>query len=214
MIIAILNQKGGVGKTTLSVHVASTLALAGNKVLLIDADVQRSALDWSASREMDSIFSVVGISKNTIHKEVQLLKQNYDYIVIDGPPRVYDVARSAIAASDIVLIPVQPSPYDVWSAKEVVDLINEVKEPLQTYKKIKTAFVINRKISNSVIGRDVVEALEQYKDIPVLKSYITQRVAYAETAARGTSAIEEDPDSNAGKEIKKLTEEIIKFCKN
>lgn len=213
MIISILNQKGGVGKTTLSVHIASTLALAGNKVLLIDADVQRSALDWAASRDANPIFSVVGISKNTIHKEVQLLKQNYDYIVIDGPPRVYDVARSAIAASDIILIPVQPSPYDVWSAKEVVDLINEVKEPLQIYKKIKAAFIINRKISNTVIGRDVVEALEQYKDIPVLKSYITQRVAYAETAARGTSAIEEDPDSNAGKEIKKMTEEIIKLFK-
>jgi chromosome partitioning protein len=214
MIISILNQKGGVGKTTLSVHIASTLALAGNKVLLIDADVQRSALDWAASREADPIFNVVGISKNIIHKEVNLLRSNYDYIIIDGPPRVYDVARSAIAASDIVLIPVQPSPYDVWSAKEVVDLIREVKDPLQAYKKIKAAFIINRKISNTVIGRDVVEALEQYNDIPVLKSYVTQRVSYAETAARGTSAVEEDPESNAGKEIRKLTEEIVKIYKN
>ena len=147
MIIAILNQKGGVGKTTLSVHMASTLALAGNKVLLIDADVQRSALDWAASREKNPIFTVVGIPKNNIHKEIQLLKSNYDFIVIDGPPRVYDVARSAIAASDVILIPIQPSPYDVWSAKEVVDLVNEVKEPLLVYKKIKVAFVINRKIS-------------------------------------------------------------------
>jgi chromosome partitioning protein len=213
MIISILNQKGGVGKTTLSVHVASTLALAGNKVLLIDADVQRSALDWAASREQNPIFGVVGISKNTIHKEVPLLRENYDYIVIDGPPRVYDVAKSAIAASDIILIPVQPSPYDVWSAKEVVDLIREIKEPLQTYKKIMAAFIINRKISNTIIGRDVVEALEQYGDIPVLKSHVTQRIAYAETAAKGTSAVEEDPDSNAGKEIRELTEEIIRFYK-
>lgn len=213
MIISVLNQKGGVGKTTLSIHIASTLALAGYKILLIDADVQRSALDWAASRELDPLFSVVGISTNTIHKEVPLLKENYDFIIIDGPPRVYDVAKSAIAASDLILIPVQPSPYDVWSAKEVVDLFNEVKEPLQNYKKIRAAFVINRKISNSVIGRDVVDALEQYKDIPVLKSSITQRVSYAETAARGTSAIEEDPDSLAGKEIRTLTEEIIKLNK-
>lgn len=214
MIISILNQKGGVGKTTLSIHISSTLALAGKKVLLIDADVQRSALDWASSRNSDPIFSVVGISTNTIHKEIQLLKQNYDFIIIDGPPRVYDVARSAIAASDVIIIPVQPSPYDVWSAKEVVDLIKEVREPLQVYKKIKAAFVINRKISNSVIGRDVVEALEQYSDISVLKSTITQRVSYAETASRGTSTIEEDPESNAGKEIRNLTEEIIKFGKD
>lgn len=214
MIISILNQKGGVGKTTLSIHISSTLALAGKKVLLIDADVQRSALDWASSRNSDPIFSVVGISTNTIHKEIQLLKQNYDFIIIDGPPRVYDVARSAIAASDVIIIPVQPSPYDVWSAKEVVDLIKEVREPLQVYKKIKAAFVINRKISNSVIGRDVVDALEQYSDISVLKSTITQRVSYAETASRGTSTIEEDPESNAGKEIRNLTEEIIKFGKD
>lgn len=214
MIISILNQKGGVGKTTLSIHISSTLALAGKKVLLIDADVQRSALDWASSRNSDPIFSVVGISTNTIHKEIQLLKQNYDFIIIDGPPRVYDVARSAIAASDVIIIPVQPSPYDVWSAKEVVDLIKEVREPLQVYKKIKAAFVINRKISNSVIGRDVVDALEQYSDIFVLKSTITQRVSYAETASRGTSTIEEDPESNAGKEIRNLTEEIIKFAKD
>lgn len=211
MIIALLNQKGGVGKTTLSIHIASTLALAGNRVLLIDADVQRSALDWAASREMPPLFSVVGISKNNIHKEVTLLKENYDFIVIDGPPRVYDVAKSAIAASDFILIPVQPSPYDVWSAKEVVDLINEVKEPLQNYKKIKAAFVVNRKISKTVIGRDVEDALNQYKDITVFKSQITQRVTYAETAAHGTSAIEEDPNSIAGQEIKALTEEIIKY---
>lgn len=214
MIISILNQKGGVGKTTLSIHIASTLALAGNKVLLIDADVQRSALDWAATRESDPIFSVVGISTNTIHKEIPLLRDNYDYIVIDGPPRVYDVARSSIAASDLVIIPVQPSPYDVWSAKEVVDLVKEVREPLQNYKKILSAFVINRKISNSVIGRDIVEALEQYKDVPVLNTSVTQRVAYAETAARGTSAIEEDPESLAGKEIKTLTEEIIRLGKS
>lgn len=213
MIISVLNQKGGVGKTTLSIHLASTLALAGKRVLLIDADVQRSALDWAATREATPLFNVVGISTNIIHKEVPLLTNNYDYIVIDGPPRVYDVARSAIAASDFILIPVQPSPYDVWSAKEVVDLINEVRDPLYNFKRILAGFVINRKISNSVIGRDVEEALEQYKEIPVLKSSITQRVIFAETAARGTTAIEEDPESIAGKEIKALTEEIIRLNK-
>jgi len=213
MIISVLNQKGGVGKTTLSIHIASTLALGGKSVLLIDADVQRSAMDWAASREIEPIFNVVGISTNHIHKEVRLLEAKYDFIVIDGPPRVYDVAKSAIAASDIVLIPLQPSPYDVWSAKEVVDLIGEVKETLSMYKTLKAAFVINRKIQNTVIGRDVEEALQPY-NIPVLKTHLYQRVIYAETAARGTSAIEEDPDSLAGKEIKELVEELIRYAKS
>lgn len=213
MIISVLNQKGGVGKTTLSIHIASTLALAGKSVLLIDADVQRSALDWAASREAESLFSVVGISTNTIHKEVKLLAEKYDYIIIDGPPRVYDVAKSTIAASDFILIPIQPSPYDVWSAKEVVDLVNEVKSTLSLYKTINAAFVINRKIPNTIIGRDVEEALVQY-GFPVLKNNISQRVVYAETAARGTSAIEEDPDSLAGKEVRMLVEEIINTAKS
>lgn len=210
MIISIINQKGGVGKTTLSIHIASTLALGGKKVLLIDADAQRSALDWQSVREDEPLFTVVGMPSNTIHKQVKLLIDDYDFIVIDGPPRVYDVAKSCIAASDVVLIPIQPSPYDVWSANEVVKLINEVKEPLSGYKKIKPAFVINRKINNSVIGRDVEEALSNY-DILVINPHINQRVIYAETASRGTTAIEEDPESKAGVEIKTLTEEIVKF---
>ena len=212
MIISVLNQKGGVGKTTLSIHLASTLALANFSVLLIDADTQRSAMDWAACREKDPIFGIVGIPTASIHKEVKLLEPKYDFIIIDGPPRVYDVARSTIAASDFVLIPVQPSPYDIWSAKEVVDLINEVKTTLSTYKKINAAFVINRGIPNTVIGREVEEALEQYK-MKVLTTRIFQRVAYAESAARGTTAIEEDPNSLAGQEIKKLTEEIINESK-
>lgn len=211
MIISVINQKGGVGKTTLSIHIASTLALAGKKVLLIDADVQRSALDWAAAREDDPIFTVVGMPSNTIHKQVKRLESDYDYIIIDGPPRVYDVAKSCIASSDIVLIPIQPSPYDVWSAEEVVKLINEVKEPLSGYKKIKAVFVINRKIPKTVIGRDVEEALSNY-NIPVMKTHLHQRVTYAETASIGSSAIEADPESIAGKEIKALIEEIIKFA--
>jgi chromosome partitioning protein len=208
MIISVLNQKGGVGKTTLSIHIASTIALAGYSVLLIDADVQRSALDWAATRDKEPLFNVVGIPSSNIHKEVKMLEPKYDYIIIDGPPRVYDVAKAVIAASDYVVIPVQPSPYDVWSAEEIVNLINEVKTTLAPYKKIDAGFVINRKIANSVIGRDVTEALGKYP-FPVLEASIHQRVAFTETAAQGSSAIEEDPDSIAGKEIKALVEEIL-----
>jgi len=156
MIIGLLNQKGGVGKTTLSVNLAASLAHAGARVLLLDVDPQGSALDWAAAREGNPLFSVVGLPRATVHKEIGQIGKDYDHIIIDGPPRVTDLARSAIMASDLILIPVQPSPYDIWAADEVVKLIDEAG----IYKeKLKSAFVVNRKIANTAIGRDVKEAL-------------------------------------------------------
>ena len=150
MIIGVLNQKGGVGKTTLSVNIAAALARTGQRVLLIDADPQGSALDWAAAREGDPLFAVVGLPKPSIHKELSVVGEGYDHIVIDGPPRVTDLARSAIMASDVVLVPVQPSPYDIWAADEVVKLIQEAS----VFKEnLKSVFVINRKIANTAIGR-------------------------------------------------------------
>lgn len=134
MILSFLNQKGGVGKTTLSINVATCLSLKKQKVLLIDADPQNSSLDWIAIRRKESLFTVVGLTKPIIHKEVSKLVKNYDHIIIDGPPRIYDVAKSAIVTSDLVVMPVQPSPYDIWAANEVVSLIKEVSQPLEGRK--------------------------------------------------------------------------------
>ena len=168
------------------------------------SDPQGSSLDWAAARHGEPLFPVVGLPKSSIHKELPNLAKDYDLVIIDGPPRVYDVARSAIMASDLVLVPVQPSPYDVWAAKEIIDLLNEAGVYKPTLKK---AFVINRKIVNTAIGRDVAEALSEYP-IPVLKTAVGQRVAFAESATQGLTVYELDPDMLASQEMTQLADEV------
>ncbi len=147
MIVGVLNQKGGVGKTTLSVNLAASLARTGARVLLM--------------------------------------------------------------AADVVLIPVQPSPYDIWAADEVVKLIEEAR----VYKeKLKSAFVVNRKIANTAIGRDVGEALAAYP-VPVLAASVTQRVVFAEAAAQGRAVHEIDQAGPAAAEIEAVKAELMEFAR-
>ena len=209
MIVGVLNQKGGVGKTTLSVNLAACLARTGARVLLIDAGPQGSSLDWAAARQGEPLFSVGGFPRATIHKEIAQLGLGYDHIIIDGPPRVTDLARSAIMASDIVVIPVQPSPYDIWAAEEVVKLITEAR----VYKEnIKSVFVVNRKITNTAIGRDVREALAAYP-IHVLDASVAQRVVFAEAAAQGQAIFEIDPTGPAVAEMEAVAAELMEYAK-
>jgi chromosome partitioning protein len=147
----------------------------------------------------------VGLDRPTIHRDLPALVKDFDHVVIDGPPRVSDLARSAIIAADLVVVPIQPSPYDIWAADQIIKLIQEAS----VFKEnIKSVFVINRRIVNTAIGRDVVEALEQYP-VPVLKASISQRVAFAESAASGSTVLETEKLGAAAKEVMALVDELM-----
>jgi len=208
MIISFLNQKGGVGKTTLAINVAGELARKDKRVLVIDGDPQGSALDWAAARDGDPLFPVVALPRATIHREIDQLKTGYDFVVIDAPPRVTELAQSIIMASDIVVIPVQPSPYDVWAAEEIVQLLREysIRKP-----DLIAAFAVNRKIANTAIGRDVAEGLEGF-GLKIFDTSVSQRVIFAESAAAGKLAAEIDEAHSGSKEITQLTNEILEVA--
>ncbi|ADH89501.1 Cobyrinic acid ac-diamide synthase [Ancylobacter novellus DSM 506] len=206
MIIGLLNQKGGVGKTTLATHIAGELASEGARVAVIDADPQGSALDWAQTRAQSGLprlFGVIGLAREVLHQEVPDLAKANDHIVIDGPPRVTALARSTILASDLILIPVQPSSYDLWASMEIVGLVNEAR---MFKPDLKAAFVVNRCITGTVVGRDMRSALDG--EIPALNTVIGQRIAFVESVATGRLVRELDGRGQAAKEITALTAEL------
>ncbi|WP_367715085.1 ParA family partition ATPase [Nitratireductor sp. GISD-1A_MAKvit] len=207
MIVALLNQKGGVGKTTLALHLAGEWAGRGKRVTLIDADPQGSALDWSERRGHEGLprtFGIVGLARDTLHREAPELARDADTIVIDGPPRVAGLMRSALLAADLVLIPVQPSPFDGWASAEMLALLQEAR----FYRPELTArFVLNRCGARTVIARETAETLADH-DPPLLAATVGQRVVFADAAQSGRIASEIDGDSLAAREVTALADEI------
>ncbi|WP_234054238.1 MULTISPECIES: ParA family partition ATPase [unclassified Xanthobacter] len=207
MIVALLNQKGGVGKTTLALHLAGAWAHRGKRVTLIDADPQGSALDWSEQRAREGgkrLFGVVGLARDTLHREAPELARDADHVVIDAPPRVASLMRSALLAADLVLIPVQPSPFDGWASAEMLALLKEAR----IYRpELAARFVLNRCGARTVLARETAETLADH-DPPVLASTIGQRVAFAASAQSGQLVSELDAEGLAAREITALATEI------
>ncbi|MBD2254956.1 ParA family partition ATPase [Nostoc parmelioides] len=208
-VIAILNQKGGSGKTTIATNLAHALKRDSYTVLLVDSDPQGSARDWNEASG-GNIIPVVGLDRETLAKDLQAISQGYDWIIIDGAPQIAKLSAAAVKAADLVLIPVQPSPYDIWACADLVDIIAARREV--TNGKPQAAFVISRAIKNTKLSGEISSALSDY-GLPVLKAGTTQRVVYPTTAAEGLTVFS-DPGSDAAREINTLKKEVLEVLKH
>ena len=204
-VIAILNQKGGTGKTTLATNLAAAFADV-EQVLLLDADPQGSSRDWADNRPRLRL-SVRGLEGGNLVDEVRRQAPDYHWVIIDGPPGTSRTSADAIRAADLVLIPSKASPFDVWAASDIVDAVKARQEvsrgtPL-------AAFVITMAKPRTNLGRQVQAALEDY-GLPALESRTTERVAYPQLVIEGKSVLE-GRDHTARAEILAMQEEIERF---
>jgi chromosome partitioning protein len=201
-VIALLHSKGGVSKTTSAIHIARELQKRKYRVLLVDSDPQRSALDWSSATEGE-YFSVIGMDRPVLEAEVLKLAPDYDWIIIDGAAKVEKMLLSAIKAADLVIMPIRPSALDIWPLVDLVEMI-KTRQDL-TDGRPSAAFLIGQAVKGTILGKDVIEAVQQY-DIPIFNTMIHFKQSYAKGISMGKTALE--IDGSARVEISNLVDEI------
>lgn len=210
MVISILNKKGGCGKTTLAINLARFFTKQKEETILIDSDPQGTTMNWHERNDGD-LLEVACLPRATLHKDIQKFIPYYKWIFIDGIPQISDITTGAIKCADIVLVPVQPSPHDIWDAADIIDLI-------KTYQSVnngkpKTAFVVSRRIGNTKLGKNVHESLQAY-ELPIFTNYTSQRVIYPESANVGSTVFDVgNVGKDASLEIENIANELREFVK-
>jgi chromosome partitioning protein len=204
MIISLVNRKGGVGKTTLTINLAASALRRNYSVIVIDADPQGSVLQWQTIEE-NSSFDVEHQPKPLLPSDIKRLSKTHDHILIDSPPVIGDIIQSVLAISDLAIVPVGPSPLDIWSSNETVSLIRRVQNQNHS---LEARLLICRKISTTRIGREAREAMQVY-NLDIFKTEICQRVAFIQSLVSGVSVLQYAPNSEASREIQSLCEEVF-----
>jgi chromosome partitioning protein len=204
-VIALVGNKGGAGKTTLAVNLAAALAPRAPTVML-DADPQGSSLQWRAFTENDVAPEVIEAAE-VLESQVESLIPRFRHIVIDCPPSVHATqTHAALRASDIALIPVQPSPVDLWATVHIERAINEARGP---NPRLRAMLIINQLEPRTTLSALVREALAEI-DLPVASTAVRRRAIYRSTALEGKSVFDVGKrGAQATAELDELLEEVL-----
>jgi chromosome partitioning protein len=205
-IIAVVNQKGGTGKTTVATNLAALFAHEKTEVLLVDADPQGSALEWQRDRPAHlPQVSVIGLPAPNLHREIPRLQAKYPVILIDGGGRVTATARATVAVADFLLVPTMASIPDARSTQhffqEVVEEVAAITGRVSgaiLFTMVKTGTVFN------ISGQGSIKDL----GYPVLDTTLSHRITYQEAIAQGMSVVEYDPRGKAAEEVQALFREL------
>lgn len=194
-IISLVNSKGGVGKTTLCINLAREMQIHLNakdeiikksKVLLVDADAQGSIRDWH-DQGGHLLIDMIAMDRRQAISNLRYTNMNYDYVFIDTPGSTSEIMATAISISDLVLIPIQPSPYDIWASADTVQLVKN-RQALADGQP-HGRFILNRCMPHTNISKDAKDYLHQ-SAFPYFNTSIHQRVIFAESANRGCTIYE------------------------
>jgi chromosome partitioning protein len=210
--LAILNPKGGTGKTTLSINLARALQQASYSVLIVDSDPQGTARDWSQANLENypdlKMPAVVGLDRPTLDKEIPSIRHAFDVIIIDGAAKLHEMTASALKVADTVLIPVQTSGADIWSALDLVDVIKARQQV--TDGRPRAAFIVSRLTVGTRLAADIDQALGEH-GLPVFRTRTANRVVYMETISSGTTVMDQS-QSPAAAEIIAIRDEWLAFA--
>jgi chromosome partitioning protein len=221
VVLAIANQKGGSGKTTVCLNLGSAIAEQGRKVLVVDADPQASALNWRDNAESNQLgVTVVLMPSPNLHKEIPTLGEPYDVVLIDCPPGGFSkadtVTRSAILSAHYVLMPVRPSPVDYQASAHILPLLTEIAA---YHPALELWIVTNGNPGgNTRLGRDAHGSATEFFQadgltVRVLKTEIGQRLVFAESAGSGESVLTFQKNGKAAGEIRALAKEILTWLR-
>lgn len=203
-IITVAQQKGGAGKTTITAQLAVAFASVGKRVGLLDIDPQGSLSMWFQVRQALVNENGGGIvftqaSGWRLSTELDRMKGSLDIILIDSPPHAETDVRIAVRNADIIMVPMQPSPMDLWATQPTLDMAKKEKSPAmvlfnRTPPKGKLVDAVRRKI---------IEA-----EMPVAQTVLGNRMAFAASMMEGKGVVESNPRHTATKEIKALAQEV------